>query len=138
MGYAAGPAWLVDQMRKLQQFTFVCAPTPLQWGVVPAFDHDNREQIAAYQRRRDRVVEVLSPHANVTVPGGAFYAFFELPAELGIDGSAFVERAVERRVLLVAGGVFSARDTHVRLSYAVEEDVLEEGLRAIVELLQGR
>ena len=102
LGYAAGPAWLVDQMRKLQQFTFVCAPTPLQWGVVPAFDHDNREQIAAYQRRRDRVVEVLSPHANVTVPGGAFYAFFELPEELGIDGSAFVERAVERRVLLVA------------------------------------
>ena len=86
----------------------------------------------------DRVVEVLSPHANVTVPGGAFYAFFELPEALGIDGSAFVERAVERRVLLVAGGVFSARDTHVRLSYAVEEDVLEEGLQAIVELLQGR
>ncbi|MCP4837313.1 MAG: pyridoxal phosphate-dependent aminotransferase [Phycisphaera sp.] len=138
LGYAAGPSWLVDQMRKLQQFTFVCAPTPLQWGVVPAFDHDNREQIADYQRRRDRVVEVLSPHANVTVPGGAFYAFFELPAELGIDGSEFVERAVERRVLLVAGGVFSARDTHVRLSYAVEEDVLEEGLQAIVELLQAR
>ena len=26
LGYAAGPNWLIDQMRKLQQFTFVCAP----------------------------------------------------------------------------------------------------------------
>ena len=32
LGYAAGPRWLVDQMVKLQQFTFVCAPTPLQLG----------------------------------------------------------------------------------------------------------
>ena len=138
LGYAAGPNWLVDQMRKLQQFTFVCAPTPLQWGVVPAFDHDNSHQIEAYARRRDRVVEVLSAHTNVVTPGGAFYAFFELPPELGIDATTFVERAVERRVLLVAGGVFSSRDTHVRLSFAVNEDILEEGLQAIAELLQGR
>ncbi len=138
MGYAAGPTWLVDQMRKLQQFTFVCAPTPLQWGVVPAFDHDNSEQIAAYARRRDRVLEVLSPHARVATPGGAFYAFFELPAELGIDAATFVERAVERRLILVAGGVFSARDSHVRISYAVDEEILEEGLAAIVDLLRQR
>ena len=84
------------------------------------------------------MVEVLSPHTNVIAPGGAFYAFFELPTQLGIDATTFVERAVERRVLLVAGGVFSSRNTHVRLSFAVNEDVLEEGLQAIAELLQGR
>ena len=137
LGYAAGPNWLIDQMRKLQQFTFVCAPTPLQHGVVPAFEHDNSEQIAGYTRRRDRVVEALSPHTRVNTPGGAFYAFFEVPPALGIDGATFVERAVERRVLLVAGGVFSSRDTHVRLSFAVEEAILEQGLSAIVDLLQG-
>ncbi len=138
LGYAAGPRWLVDQMVKLQQFTFVCAPTPLQWGVVPAFEHDNRDQIAAYAARRDRVVEALSPHTRVATPGGAFYAFFEVPPALGIDGATFVERAVERRVLLVAGGVFSSRDTHVRLSFAVDDRILDEGLAVLAELLQGR
>ena len=138
MGYAAGPNWLIDQMRKLQQFTFVCAPTPLQWGVMPAFEHDNTAQIQAYARRRDRVVEVLSPHTRINPPGGTFYAFFEVPEALGIDAATFVERAVERRVLLVAGGVFSDRDTHVRLSFAVEEAVLEEGLAVIADMLQGR
>ncbi len=30
LGYAAGPAAVVEQMAKLQQYTFVCAPSPLQ------------------------------------------------------------------------------------------------------------
>ncbi len=137
LGYAAGPAPLVTQMRKLQQFTFVCAPTPLQWGAVAAFDADLSATIAAYQRRRDRVVEMLSPHTRIETPGGAFYAFFEVPESLGIDGNTFVERAVRHRVLLVAGGVFSRRDTHVRLSFAVPEPVLEEGLEIIAAMLSG-
>ncbi len=137
LGYAAGPAALIAQMRKLQQFTFVCAPTPLQWGAVAAYDTDLTEVITAYQRRRDRVLEMLSPHTQVSSPGGAFYAFFEVPAALGITGTAFVERAVAHRVLLVAGGVFSSRDTHVRLSFAVPEPVLEEGLEILARMLSG-
>ena len=137
LGYAAGPAALIAQMRKLQQFTFVCAPTPLQWGASAAFGVDLSEQIAGYQRRRDRVVEMLSPHTRVSTPGGAFYAFFEVPSALGIDGSTFVERAVAHRVLLVAGGVFSSRDTHVRLSFAAPEPVLEEGLEILAGMLAG-
>jgi aspartate/methionine/tyrosine aminotransferase len=137
LGYAAGPAALIAQMRKLQQFTFVCAPTPLQWGAVAAFDADLTDLIAGYQRRRDRVVEMLSPHTRISTPGGAFYAFFEVPPSLGITGSTFVERAVAHRVLLVAGGVFSSRDTHVRLSFAVPEPVLEEGLEILAGMLSG-
>ncbi|MCH8153480.1 MAG: aminotransferase class I/II-fold pyridoxal phosphate-dependent enzyme, partial [Planctomycetes bacterium] len=38
MGYAAGPRSLIEQMSKLQQYTFVCAPSMAQAGVVAAFD----------------------------------------------------------------------------------------------------
>jgi bifunctional pyridoxal-dependent enzyme with beta-cystathionase and maltose regulon repressor activities len=54
-----------------------------------------------------------------------------------MTGTEFMERAVDRRVLLVPGGVFSARDTHVRLSFAVPEPTLQEGLDVLVDLLQG-
>ena len=137
LGCAAGPAALIAQMRKLQQFTFVCAPTPLQWGAAAAYDADLSDLIAGYQRRRDRVVGMLSPHTRVSTPGGAFYAFFEVPPALGISGTTFVERAVAHRVLLVAGGVFSSRDTHVRLSFAVPEPVLDEGLEVLAGMLSG-
>ncbi len=137
LGYAAGPTWLIEQMRKLQQFTFVCAPSPLQWGVIEAFDIDNASQVETYARRRDMVLDALSPFAKVIRPGGAFYAFLEIPSELGMTGTEFMERAVERRVLLVPGGVFSGRDTHVRLSFAVPEPTLREGLDVLVDMLQG-
>ncbi|MGQ0627024.1 MAG: pyridoxal phosphate-dependent aminotransferase, partial [Phycisphaerales bacterium] len=75
LGYVAGPAPIVEQMIKIQQYSFVCAPTPLQWGVLAALDVDMSAQVAVYQRRRDRVVERLSKVTEVSVPGGAFYAF---------------------------------------------------------------
>lgn len=137
LGYAAGPPWLISEMRTLQQYTFVCAPTPLQWGVIPAFARDSSGQIATYQQRRDRVLAAISPHTNVEVPGGAFYVFFEVPRHLNLTDQEFVELAAKERVLLVPGSVFSDRSTHVRLSYTVDEATLDEGLAIIARLLQG-
>ena len=137
LGYAAGPSWLISEMRTLQQYTFVCAPTPLQWGVIPAFDIDSSEQVAAYQLRRDAVMNALSPHTNIVSPGGAFYAFFEVPKHLGMTDEEFVRRAAEERVLLVPGSVFSTRNTHVRLSFATDNEKLNEGLEIISRLLRG-
>ena len=137
MGYAAGPPWLIAEMRKLQQYTFVCAPTPLQWGAVHAFDSDTSDQVKAYAKRRDMVMDALLPHTSVVRPGGAFYAFFEVPEHLGMGGQEFIELAATRRVLLVPGSVFSSRDTHVRLSFAVIEETLVEGLEILSELLKS-
>ena len=135
LGFCAGPTELIEQMVKLQQYTFVCAPTPLQWGALAALDVDMQPQVAAYQRRRDRVVERLSRFTEVSVPGGAFYAFPRIPARLGQSGSEFVERAIERKLLIIPGGVFSARDTHVRLSFAVDDQTLDKGLDVLADLL---
>ncbi len=137
LGYAAGPARLIEEMTKLQQYTFVCAPTPLQWGAAAAFDVDMEPVITAYQRRRDRVVRRLSEVTEVATPGGAFYAFPRVPERLGLTASKFVERCIERGLLVIPGSVFSSRDTHLRLSYATDEKTLERGLDILVELMGG-
>src|SRR5687767_660428 len=38
LGYAAGPAEIISQMTKLQQYTFVCPPSPLQYAALAALD----------------------------------------------------------------------------------------------------
>ena len=48
-----------------------------------------------------------------------------------------VEKAIERRVLVIPGSVFSQRDTHFRLSFATNPAKLEEGLAILRELMQG-
>ncbi len=138
LGYAAGPKKLIEQMIKIQQFSFVCAPTPLQWGAIAALDVDCTLQIAEYQKRRDMVVAALGPVTGLKAPGGAFYAFPKIPERLRMTGLQFLEAAIDRNVILVNGGTFSQRDTHFRLSYAVPEHKLEAGLAVLSELLAGK
>lgn len=137
MGYAAGPKPVIEQITKLQQYTFVCAPAPLQWGAIAALDFDMTEHIAEYRSRRDMVVERLSAVTELSTPGGAFYAFPKVPDHLGQTAGQFVDTCIEKNVLVISGNVFSDRDTHFRLSYATRRDKLEQGLDILVDLLRG-
>lgn len=137
MGYAAGPKALLAEMAKTQMYTFVCAPSMAQWGCMAAFDADISAHVAEYESRRDMVVETLGRVTNVPKPSGAFYAFVEIPEKLGLTGTEFCERAIERNVLTIPGGVFSDRDTHIRLSFATRRDKLEQGLEILAEMLRG-
>jgi len=135
MGYVAGPKSIVQQMQKLQQYTYVCAPSMAQVGLAAAFDVDMSSHVAAYQRKRDMVLDAFRGVAAVEHPGGAFYAFVEVPKRLGLTASAFVEKAIGQSVLIIPGKVFSQRDTHFRLSYAVSDNTLKAGLEILRDLM---
>ena len=137
LGYVVGPKAIVEQMTKLQQYSFVCAPSMVQQAGAVALDVDMSAHVADYRRKLDRVVERLSPAFPLTAPGGAFYAFPQVPPALGLTGAQFVERAIERNMLIIPGSVFSERDTHFRISYACDDETLERGLDLLVELAAG-
>lgn len=132
LGYAFGPPDLVGAMTKLQQYTFVCAPSAFQHAAVAALDLDMSAHREAYRKKRDLVVAMLAGKFELTTPGGAFYAFPKLPA--GTSGAAFVERAIANNVLVIPGNVFSARDTHFRISYATSDEKLMQGLEILRKL----
>ncbi len=136
LGYAAGPSAIIEQMAKLQQYTFVCAPAPLQAGVEACFETDMSSFVDAYQSRRDLVLEKLGSLTEIASPGGAFYAFIKVPEHLGMTGTAFAEEAIERNLLTIPGGAFSARDTHFRISFATEPGKLSRGLDILAEMMR--
>lgn len=137
LGYAAGPGPIIEQMTKLQQYTFVCAPSMTQIAGVTAMDVDMTAYVDAYCHKRDRVIERLSGAYELTAPGGAFYAFPRVPEHLDLTGTQFTERAVERGLLVIPGSVFSNRDTHFRISYACDDKMLDRGLDVLLELAGG-
>ncbi len=138
LGYAAGPAPVVSEMTKLQQYTFVCAPSMVQVAGVTALETDISGRIREYQARRDRVVDALGNLYELTRPGGAFYAFPRVPERLGMTATAFVEKAVtEHGLLIIPGNVFSDRDTHFRLSYACADDMLDRGLSILQQMARA-
>src|SRR5436190_2880420 len=57
--YVAGPKPIIQQIQKLQQYTFVCAPSMAQVGLAGAFDVDMSGHVAAYQLKRDMVLKAF-------------------------------------------------------------------------------
>ncbi|MBI3831875.1 MAG: aminotransferase class I/II-fold pyridoxal phosphate-dependent enzyme [Planctomycetes bacterium] len=128
VGWTLGPKHLIDAMLKLQQFTFVCAPSFAQKAALVAFDADLSAAVPVYRAKRDRMLAGLRVAGyEAPEPGGAFYLFVKAPKRYA-NGTAFVEEAVRRELLLVPGGVFSRRDTHFRISYAAPDEKLERAL----------
>ncbi|WP_428937991.1 pyridoxal phosphate-dependent aminotransferase [Fontivita pretiosa] len=132
IGYAAGPAEVIAQMTKLQQYTFVCAPSPLQFAALRALDVPMNHAADAYRRKRDLVFDMLSKKFEIIRPGGAFYIFPKAPA--GITATDFCTKAIEHNVLIIPGNVFSERDTHFRISYATTDDKLARGCQILCSL----
>src|SRR5580658_5608752 len=57
VGYAAGPADIITQMTKLQQYTFVCAPSVFQYAALKALEVPMKDAVESYRRKRDLVYE---------------------------------------------------------------------------------
>ncbi len=134
LGFVHGPSAIIDKLTMLQQYTFVCAPHPLQFAALAAMEVDMSQHVAEYRHRRDLVVDgLVDAGYEVTKPGGAFYVFPKAPS--GSTGSEFVSRAIANELLIIPGNVFSASDTHFRISYAASEATIEKGLRVLQKLV---
>lgn len=133
VGYAAGPEPIISQMTKLQQYTYVCAPSVFQQAALAAIDVPMNDAVAAYRKKRDLVFDRLSRKFELVRPEGAFYVFPKAPA--GTTATRFVERAIENNVLVIPGNVFSERDTHFRISYATTDEKLARGCEILCSLV---
>ncbi|MGB0599291.1 MAG: pyridoxal phosphate-dependent aminotransferase [Rubripirellula sp.] len=128
VGFVHGPSELMNAMLKLQQYSFVCAPQPAQWGALRALEVSLSGHLADYQRKRDLVHDGLSDVYEVVKPGGAFYLFPKAPIA---SGAAFVEKAISRGLLIIPGNIFSHRDSHFRISFAAPDETLHQGIELL-------
>ena len=137
LGYAAGPKAIIDQMIKLQQYTFVCAPSMVQYAALEAIltNHiDMTPHIQAYQKKRDTAVSGLRDVFEISPPNGAFYIFPKVPGNGRVTATQFVQKAIDNNVLIIPGNVFSDRDTHFRLSYATTDAKLAQGIEILCRI----
>ena len=121
LGFACGPNRLIQEMAKIQQYTFVCAPSMVQRAALVALEYDVCDHVAAYRRKRDLLYDALAKSFEIVKPEGAFYMFPKVPSGTDMD---FVTRAIEKNVLIIPGSVFSERNTHFRIAYPTDDDTL--------------
>lgn len=130
VGYCHGPKEIIDSAIKVQQFNFVCAPTPFQYAAIKAFDVDVEKYIEEYRLKRDIIYEGLKKKYKLNKPEGAFYAFIKYPYEK----SKFIQDCIDNELLVVPGNVFSLEDTHFRISFANKNEVLKKAVKILNEL----
>ena len=128
LGFAHGPSHVIQQMIKLQQFTFVCAPQPVQWAGLAALECDVSDRVADYARKREFLLRELGGQYDIRGSGGAFYLFIKAPWGTGTE---FVAKAIDNELLIIPGNVFSQHDTHFRLSFAAEDATLQRGVEVL-------
>ena len=135
LGYACGPRAVIAAMTKVQQYSFVCAPSVTQAAALACPTVDLGPAIGAYRAKRDLMAGLLGRRFEVAPPDGAFYLWVKAPA--GHTGSSFVDLAIANNCLIIPGGVFSERDTHFRVCYTVADDRLRQGADLLCRLAGG-
>jgi len=134
LGWIHGPSAIIDKLTMLQQYTFVCAPHPLQHAALAALETNMAPHIAQYKKRRDLLEQGLrSAGYELASPGGAFYVYPKVPNNAD-TGTQFVARAIENQLLVIPGNIFSRRDTHFRISYAASTETIERGLEVLRQI----
>ena len=133
LGYACGPAHIIDAMTKIHGYTALCAPVTAQRAAAEGMRRAEREveqMLAEYGRRRRVVMSRLRKMGLPCFePQGAFYAFPSI-VSTGMTSQEFAERLlVEQKVAVVPGDAFGECGAgHIRICYATGISLLEEAL----------
>ena len=136
IGYACGPAPLIEGMMKIHQYCMMCAPITSQEAAIEALKN-GAESVARmkeqYCRRRDFIVRRFNEIGLAChLPHGAFYAF-PCVSGTGLDENTFATRLLqEEKVAMVPGTAFGAHGAgFLRASYATAYTYLLEATKRI-------
>lgn len=140
LGYALGPAGIIEMVTKLHQYCIMSAPTTAQYAAIEALkngDDDIKMMCEQYDMRRRLVVGTLNDMGlDCFTPEGAFYAF-PCIRSTGLNSEDFCTRLLQsKHVALVPGSAFGeSGEGYARLSYSYSIKHLKEALKLIKEFI---
>lgn len=136
IGYACGPAELIDAMMKIHQYSMLCASITGQKAAEEALrngEKDMLRMISEYEQRRNTIVGRLNDIGLTCLePNGAFYAFPSIKST-GLTSMEFATRLLrEQKVAVVPGTAFGkCGEGYVRCSYASSMENIVEAMDKI-------
>ncbi len=138
IGYVAADRRVTAPIGLVNDLFYVCAPTPLQWGIARALEigEDYYRNLATdYQKKRDMLAEALTEGGfRPYVPQGAYYMLAEIPREFSSASEAAMTLIEEAGVASVPGPSFyasGAGDRLLRFCFAKDFGALEEACRRL-------
>jgi aminotransferase len=141
IGYACGPADIIEAMMKIHQYSILCAPVMGQEAAIEALDRGARSverMREEYRLRRNHIVSSLN-EAGIPchLPKGAFYVFPDIRGT-GLSSREFSLKLLEeQKVAVVPGTAFGpGGEGYVRCSYATAMDQIKIATGRIAEFVR--
>ena len=148
IGYAAGPLEIIKAMSAFQSHAASNANSIAQYATEAALSGGEEElagMVRAFDERRKLICSLVNavPGLAADLPHGAFYVMMDVRGVLGkrCDGSvidssnAFATLLLESKCVAVVPGEAFGEPGFVRLSYAVSEEKIREGVRRMAEFV---
>ncbi len=142
VGYAIGPAHMIQYLNKVHQNMSTCACSFVQVGAAYAFTNGKsftKNMVKEFRKRRDVVVNGLSKIDKIqfVVPKGAFYIFPRIK-DLNMSSIEFCNRLLdETGIAVVPGNAFGDNgEGFIRLAYAQSEEELEESMVILKDFVE--
>ena len=144
IGYIAAEKRVSATLRKLHYYAALCPNAISQKAAFAALKGPQgcvREMVSEYDRRRRLVLNELGKIKclSYTVPKGAFYVFPDF-SNFDVSDETFAVYLLKNAGVATApgSGFGDAGKGHLRISYSVSYDQVQEGLRRILETLERR
>ena len=140
IGYACGPADIIQGLVRIHQYTIMSAPTTAQDAALVALQQGEpyvQEMVTEYDRRRRLLVAGLNRLGLATFePRGAFYAFPNIQAS-GMNDEDFCQKLLEEEhVAVVPGNSFGpGGEGFARMCYATAYEKIEEALHRMEKFM---
>jgi aspartate aminotransferase len=146
IGYAGGPASVIQAMKKIQSQSTSNPASPSQAAATEALNGDQSciaPMLAAFKQRHDYLVKALNdlPGVRCAEADGTFYAFPDFSGAIarldGVDDDLSLAEYLlnEAGVALVPGSAFGAPG-YARLSFATSMDVLKDAISRLGKVLK--
>jgi aminotransferase len=141
IGYACGPADIIEAMMKIHQYSMLCAPIMAQEAAFEALERGTRSMERMreeYRLRRNFIVSSLN-EAGIPchLPKGAFYVFPDIRGT-GLSSRDFSLKLLEtKNVAVVPGTAFgTCGEGYVRCSYATAMDQIKIAVERISDFVK--
>ena len=134
VGFLTGPSEAMRAAVKSQANSASHIPTFMMDAARVALECEDSvlEFNEEYLKRREMMMDGLDsiPGIRVPEPEGAFYVFADVTGT-GMSDVEFADGALEAGVQLIPASLITGGEGFVRVSYAADEDAIEEGLRRL-------
>jgi len=140
VGYIAAAAPMIAALSRIQSHLSGNVCTFAQYGALAASSINDNWLIARQaemQRKRDLAYQYASRIFKCVKPGGAFYLFPDVSTVLepGQTARVLAEHLLKEAGVAVVAGEAFGMPKHLRISFAVSEENLKNGLERMAEAL---